>query len=395
MHILIIPSERYLPQDNHLHGIFQQHQAQALIRAGHQVGVISPFLYSLRSLRQGGRQVWAKGIQTESMEGVSIIRYFTWQIPRLRRLMLWQWIRVGRALFQEYVKRNGQPDIVHAHNALNAGILAADIKRKWGIPYLLTEHSSTYARGLVQQMQLESAARAFEQADKRLVVSPGLGYDLERVVGGIVKPWQYVPNILPAQFEKDFDEARVTQCSGVSFRFLNVGSLDENKNQIDLLRAFADRFKDKDYIQLRIAGDGPLRSALERLAFEFGIDRQVTFLGRIDHEQVFAEIRTCDVFALSSHYETFGVVLIEALACGKPVIATRCGGPEGIVHEKNGILVPVKSVDALGQAMFDIQSGACQFDYRQIRQDCIAKFGEQAVIKQLTNLYNDVLRVNH
>ena len=223
------------------------------------------------------------------------------------------------------------------------------------------------------------------------MVSPSLGNDLERVLGDSVLPWEWVPNILSGEFEKEIVTFSQAGRDDNSFRFLSIGSLDKNKAHTDLLQAFASRFKPESNIQLRIGGDGPLQEDLVVLARNLQIDRQVVFLGRLKPDQVRAEMQACDVFVLSSHYETFGVVLIEALACGKPVVATKCGGPDWIIHPANGLLVPVGDIDALGQAMVDIQNKFHQFDSHQIRHDCIAKFGEQAVIGQLASIYSNVL----
>jgi glycosyltransferase involved in cell wall biosynthesis len=389
MHILIIPSEHYIPIENPLQGIFQQHQAHALARAGFQVGVISPILRSLRLLKHRWRG-WPRGIQAEADQGVAVLRHFGWQIPRLSHLILHQWLQVGELLIKEYIKNNGQPDVVHAHNALLAGVLASEIKKKWGIPYVLTEHSSAYARGFIRPFWLQSAKRAFQNADRRLVVSPTLGQDLERTVGNSVALWEWVPNILSTRFE-NAREDRSLRPSNQPFLFVSLGSLDENKGQADLLFAFASQFKQKDDVQLRIGGDGPLREELENLSQKLGIDSQVTFLGWLNPDQVIAEMQKCNAFVLSSHYETFGVVLIEALACGKPVIATMCGGPEWIVNSENGILVPPRDITTLGQAMANLQATAHQYNSSRIRQDCIAKFGEQAVVGHLARVYSEVV----
>jgi glycosyltransferase involved in cell wall biosynthesis len=172
---------------------------------------------------------------------------------------------------------------------------------------------------------------------------------------------------------------------------LSAGSLDENKGHSDLLYAFARSFKQKNNVQLIIVGEGPLGQKLKSLSHELGINQQVTFLGKIDHEGMLAEMSACDALVLSSRYETFGVVVIEALACGKPVVATRCGGPEWIVHEGNGLLVPVRDIAALGHAMLAIKNSAHRFDSRQIRQDCIARFGEKTVIRLLSEVYSQIL----
>lgn len=304
MHILIIPSERYVPRENPLEGIFQQHQAHALVRAGHRVGVISPFLWP-HGLPEHGTTHHLRGFEIADDQGVSVIRYHAWRLPHIVGMGTWQWIRAAKALFAAYVERHGQPDIVHAHNAIPAGIVAGHIRDARGIPYLLTEHSSAYARKLLRWTHLALARRAFEKADRRLVVSPSLGRALEEAVGNSARPWEYVPNILPLQFEEN--QLRPAEAaSSRSFCLLSVGSLDENKGHADLLRAFGSYFGQDRSIQLRIAGDGPLGQELRQLSQELGIEQQVTFLGQVDRPQVLREMRACDALVLRADTKRSG-----------------------------------------------------------------------------------------
>lgn len=145
-------------------------------------------------------------------------------------------------------------------------------------------------------------------------------------------------------------------------------------------------------MRLKIGGDGPLRKQLESKAKDLEIERQVIFTGLLSREKVLREMKNCDVFVLSSTFETFGVVLIEALACGKPVVATKCGGPEDIVNSTNGYLVPKKNVRALGNAMEDICLNIDKFDPYQIRKDCLLRFGEDTFVARLKSIYANLLR---
>lgn len=390
MHILIIPFEHFMRPDNPLAGIFQHHQAHALKRAGYKVGVISPQLRSLLLMRTK-LLGWPRGITAEDDNGVPVMRYHGWDLSTRLTRGCWQWVRAGMLLFEKYVEEFGMPDIVHAHNALCAGVLAVRLKNNFNIPYVVTEHSSSYARGLLNNSEKAAAKDAFRSADARLVVSPALGYVLEKHIGDSVCPWEWIPNIIDEKFEKaDLLKKKQTD----QFRFLNVGSLVEIKGQTDLLQAFAGRFRGIKDVRLRIVGDGPLKGKLELMSERLGLDRQVDFLGQIERERVLSEMQLCDVYVHSSHYETFGVVLIEALACGKPVISTACGGPECIVNDKNGALVPVKDTTAFGEAMERMRRDIGNYDPVMIREDCISRFGEKRIIVELSGIYERIYETN-
>ena len=101
-----------------------------------------------------------------------------------------------------------------------------------------------------------------------------------------------------------------------------------------------------------VVGDGPERSRLEDLARRLGIADRVTFAGRLEHHEVVREVARADIFCLPSWREAFGVVYVEAMACGKPVIGCRSQGAEDIISPgQDGILVEPRDVASLASAL--------------------------------------------
>ena len=94
-----------------------------------------------------------------------------------------------------------------------------------------------------------------------------------------------------------------------------------------------------------------------------------------------------DCFVLSSNFETFGVVLIEALACGLPLIATKCGGPEDIINKQNGILMDVENQLQLEDAMITMYKNAHNYDKEKLRNYAKEKFGEKTFIENVIKYY--------
>lgn len=391
MHVLIVPSERFVTEEEPLGGIFQRDQARALKRAGLKVGIIAPTPRSLRwlSVRPRG---WPRGIEIKEEDGIPVYRCQMWRyipgrVPYLGAVLPHV---VGKRLFEMYTKDHGMPDLVHAHNSLYAGTIAVCLKQHYGIPFVLTEHSSIYLTNRLQGWQRPLVRNVLKNASVRIMVSKHLGRALERIFPEVASPWEWVPNILDPLFEyQNIKEVRVSD-NRSTFRFLTVGALVPVKGHEVLLKAFAQVFRGNHRVQLRIGGDGPLFGKLQALTRKLGVQDQVKFLGRLNREQVLAEMQACDVFVLPSLYETFGVVLIEALSCGKPVIATACGGPEEIVTETNGILVPPGDEITLGRAMLQMVDSVNAYNAERIRRDCLALFGERAVVGRLVNIYKRV-----
>jgi glycosyltransferase involved in cell wall biosynthesis len=198
--------------------------------------------------------------------------------------------------------------------------------------------------------------------------------------------FEVIPNIV----HDNFFAKPLRTTKNNTFVFINV-CLFTFKKRIDLLiQAFAKGFKGNNSVRLHIGGDGEERQALERLVKDLGVIEQVRFVGRLSREQVVDEISAADAYVLSSQHETFGVVLIEALALGKPVIATRCGGPENIVTDRDGLLVPVDDVDALADAMQLLYANRTDYHADSLRQSCRERFSEEVVAQRLLGVYTEV-----
>lgn len=380
MHILIIPSW-YPAKPGDIVGSFFREQAIAIHNKGIKVGVIAPMI---RSIRGYCNILAGFGLQKEIDKGVATYRFKSLNItPRFNKLLRYHWLLLGCRLFKEYVKEHGFPDIVHVHSMDKGIFLAHQIYQRYGIPYLITEHSTAFAQGLVSTALLSELEGPVIRAKKRIAVSQPFARLLEKHFPGT--KWDYVPNIVSQRF-LDFNERKVV---GRGFRFLNICFLTEKKRIDNLIKAFSILHRDYTDIQLIIGGDGPCRKHLEQLSVSLGVESNVKFIGMLSRNQVVEEMASSNAFVLSSDYETFGVVLVEALALGKPVIATRCGGPESIVNEEVGCLVEKNNVEALYEGMKSIYEH--EYDRSKIKNYCVENFSERAVVEKLEEIYCEIL----
>ncbi len=387
MHILIIPSW-YPSTEQPLAGIFFKEQALALRKAGHKVGVIYPFLQTYRSLSRKNFSTLFK-ITEKNDFGTHLYKYnaFDWLI--LKRWSIQLSISAGIKLFRRYQQDNGLPDIIHAHVIFPAGLTATKLKQEYNIPAVITEHSSAFGRGLIKPWKNPLIKRCLLNTDRIIVVSPFLGEAMKHFYD---TTYAWIPNLIDTNFfSPEYEKHPIEKNGSNRFIFLSIAQLTRNKGTHNLLQAFARAFKGKQ-VELRIGGDGEERSNLETQATNLDINAQVKFLGLLNRMQVRDEMKTCDASVLPSLYETFGIVAIEALSCGKPVIATRCGGPEYIINDKNGFLVPKDDEFSLAEAMKRMVKSCHNFSPRLIRNDCVLRFSEQTIVSQLENLYTSVLQ---
>ena len=386
MHVVFFPSW-YPATEDDLNGSFFREQAIAIAKRNVQIGVISPALRSMRywkSVFTGSYKMQAEldnGVQTYRDHGMA------W-FPRIHRLSRWHWIRNGRLLFERYVDDQGMPDLIHVHSILNAGVLALELHLKHGIPYVITEHSSFFVRDRFSTDEVALAGEVAVQANRRFAVSLPFCDLLMSQFGNEAGQWEPMPNTVNQAF-LDYTYQRHTD-ENQSLRFLTIGLLTKIKATANLIQAFAQRFAGQDEIILEIGGDGPERPHLEKMVRKLGMQSQIHFLGELTRLEVIGAMAAANVFVLPSHYETFGVVVIEALALGKPVIATRCGGPGSIIESGDGLLVPTNNIEALAQAMAEISLHMDRYDPVDIRERCRIRFGEEAIVPRLIEVYRDV-----
>jgi len=148
MHILIIPSDHFITEKMPLCSTFQYEQAKALAKAGHNVGVISIGFITLRYFFNYPYKKF------EQRSNINVYRnykrlFFIYRLCPFSYLKL-RYLNLFNKELKYYIKKHGKPDVIHAHNFLYAGFLALYAKTKFGIPFILTEHSSAFARGFVK-----------------------------------------------------------------------------------------------------------------------------------------------------------------------------------------------------------------------------------------------------
>lgn len=386
MHILILPSEPYCPPRMPLLGIFQRHQAELLASGGMQVGVVSFGYIPWRFLLHGFPYP-AK----EESPGLRVIRQFAWPLLPARfahGIFRRQFLQRAQVLLRSYIDTYGRPDVIHAHNCLYAGLVAARFGRESGIPVVLTEHSSAFHSQSFSPQDLDDIREALEASAVVNAVGTSLANRLRSLASSGMQDCGVLGNLLDPYVEA-YAEVGVSpldrQNAGAGFTVLAVGALTAVKNHQLLLKAFARAFKGDRSARLRLGGGGPLGPMLRSLAGRLGIRPQVDFLGPLSREQVVLEMSRCDAFVSSSTVETFGVVLIEAMAFGKPILATRSGGPQDIVQKDCGLLVNLDEED-FARGLIGIRQ--MPFDSRAIQRYCLDLYGSAAFLTRLMTLYH-------
>jgi glycosyltransferase involved in cell wall biosynthesis len=280
--------------------------------------------------------------------------------------------RLGRAI------RATRPDVVLSSYSITLHGLTAMAKTfGWIDSPLVIRFGNPPSFQMADRSRASMAVfrRLIGHADALIANSSGVAADINQFLHAAPSISRVIPNPCDVAAVQRLAEATPEGAPLVNSRtIVSLGRLAPQKNHALMIRSFA-RIAASADARLVIAGDGPLRSDLERLGRELGVADRVVFVGWLSNP--FPLLREAGAFCLSSEYEGFGYALIEAMACGCPVIATNAPyGPEDILEGgAYGLLVPNGDEEALAAGMLRILSDPdLQIDLRRRGQERAAQY---------------------
>ena len=382
--ILLIPSW-YPGEKDPISGIFIQEQAVALSKQ-YDVAVLIPGMAAWRNVMN--KNAGDKS-QKKYQEGLPV--YYEYALPLIPHgpepIAYNTFRRAAQSGFRKLVEEWGRPDLIHAHVVLPAGWSALRLAKRYGIPIVLTEHSSPFSMHLGTDLSRRLVRETLENVNRLIAISPALATQLLEFQPGLEI------QVIGESVRTDFFLPRDTieQKNGTGTKFFVAARLAEQKGLDHLIKAVQLLVqRGLNSFQLVIGGDGPDREKLEQLTKTLGVAQRCQFLGGLSREQVRENMQNSDVFVLSSLHETFGVVVGEAMACGKPVISTRCGGPEFVVTEETGVLVDVAKPQALADAMADFILDRVSFNPHAVRTSVVNRFSPEVFVRNVSAVYDQI-----
>lgn len=386
--ILIIPS--WYPPDG---GYFFKEHSEAIAGMGWQADVLVNRQVGARKLVSAGFRVLHR-FRAREENGLRVIRAVTLKLPGSEKLNIRRWARRTLRIYERYESRFGKPGLILAHSVTWAGYAASLIRDRHQVPFLIVEHRSFFvwstekARKMVKPFHLPFFEKAYRECSRLVLVSESLFTGLKTLMPWIGDNAVVIPNMIREDMFLPPSAPRQSD----PFVWIYAGRLEHVKG-VDVLLEAAGKLKGrtKKEFSVRLAGRGQLRKDLEQQASILGVSDRVHFLGRLSREKMQAELQAANCFVLPSRYEAFGAVLIEAMATGLPVIATRSGGPDSIVTGENGILVEADRAEALADAMEKMMEDYAAYDQATIRKSAMERYGASRVLEEYNQVFHRML----
>ena len=297
-----------------------------------------------------------------------------------------RYITFYKRIIKEYIKENGKPDIVHVHAPMKAGILAVWIKKKYGIPFMVTEHSSMYDPAAVDNYYKRSGyfqkntAKVFSEALKVTCVSDTIGRMIKNIFN--LSKVAVIHNVVDTNL---FYPETSQPIQVKPFKWIHVSSMYKLKNVEGIIDAFSKLNDTETNWQLRLIG--PANNSIKKLINDVGLSDKIQLVGELSYQMVANEMRVADALVMFSKHENFPCVIAEALCCGIPVLSSDVGGIHEAVNQDNGILVPSENTEVLAHSIAVLMKNYLHYSKKVIAEKAKISYSEETIGKQFVDLY--------
>ena len=297
-----------------------------------------------------------------------------------------RYIRAMKKGYEFLTDRMGKPDVNHVHVLTRAGLFPWWMKITSGIPYIITEHWSRYLpinkgaySGTIRKFLTKKivkhafAVTPVSQQLAEAMLQYGLVNDHYTLINNVVDTDRFLPMV------------KEQACQD----WVHVSCFDEHpKNITGLLSGFANAHKRNPSLRLTLIGNGidwkSSKAFAENLNLGNGV---INFTGLLEGKDLSDELQRHDAFVMFSRFENQPVVIIEAFACGLPVLATDVGSIPEMLANRRGIVVQSENVDALADAFTVMSHGKFEFSRNEIREYAVENYSFSAVGKRFRELY--------
>lgn len=290
---------------------------------------------------------------------------------------------VQRFLTKEF--KDTKIDLIHSHVSYPAGVAAYFFSRVQKIPFILTEHYGGFTGLFRTWFHKKLALLALRNANLVTTVSRASKEIMSRYIDNEI-------TVIPNMIDVSKFSIKKTKSDVINAGFM--GGLNTDVKGLDILLQAAAKMKNYN-IMFHIAGGGELLEFYKQMAADLKIAERCIFYGALKPEETPAFYNKLNFFILPSRRESFGVVLLEALASGLPIVASKCGGPEEIVTNDVGILVEKDNPVAMAAGLLKMIKEINNYSPDLLRREAEQRFGAERLRKEIEVIYEEAMGKAH
>lgn len=296
-----------------------------------------------------------------------------------------KYMSLQRQLFKKILAEKGKPDIVHVHIAMKAGLFARELKRKYSIPYIVTEQWTGYFK--IARPNIFSMDFLFRRFTKSILHNASLLLPVSNYLGEVINKditvvkYVVIPNVVDTAVFFP-----VVHSKNNILQLVHISVLGYQKNAEAMIEALSIYKTRKGKFLMQVFG--PFKQHLVDLAKQRGLENEIIFKGEVTQPELAPVLQAADALVLYSRYETFGCVLIEANACGVPVIVSKFPVfNEFITEGINGVFSEGDNPEALATAFENFYHRRNDFNKEKIAADTKERFCYDTVGKMIAAVY--------
>ncbi len=381
--LFIIPS--WYPTDLHPEsGTFFKERAKMLKEFGVDIVIGTHIVHSAKEIfrypvKSSIQEVGEEGLPTYISQSLNIF-------PKMERLALRRYTLNTLKLFQYLIQQKGRPDAVWFQSTIWAAAALGEFLKNNKIPFIVSEHLKEFLNNDFSEFQKELINSTYGNASNIIATSTALFNAINKNYPESSLKLSLLPNPV--------DEDVFTLAPPINSPpqcILCIAHFRAEKRIDILLEAFHQLVKEGKSLTLLLAGKGPLKNHLLRKINSLKLNDTVKLVGYLPQSELVQELHKSHFLVLPSQTETFGMTLIEAGACGVPVVATKCGGPEDIITSETGILTEAGSVSALKSSLQEMIQNYHKYNRDKIRASTIRRFGKEQFAHSMKQILSSVL----
>ena len=312
------------------------------------------------------------------------------KFSRLLDLLLsnYYFFRLHKKAFREFKQKIGKPDGIQVNVTMKNGIIALRYRRKWKINYIVVEGWGIFLPEA--KPSIKDKSRLFNSFAKKILRKTSLLITVSKQLGEMIQrnfvniPYKVIPSVV----DKTIFFKEQTPVQRTVTRFIHISTLDHAKNIEEILMGFKQTLA-MGYTA-RLVIHAPYNEDLKAKIVSLNLDKEVELREEVNQSLLADSIRSSDALILFSLYETFGNVVIEANACGVPVIVSDYPTFSETVETKvNGIIAKGKTAKDLSEAMIEFIKNKEMFNSDLISEKAITTYSFERIGKMLDDVYTE------